>query len=472
MKNLDQCTTFQGLLDCANSLKKLQDLDLQSREGFFVSRHDLLSYSFATTHLSESSVEKLQCLADEQHVIARFEELKNGHPWGKNKPVAVQHHHLRNQSEGCILKDDSVLTFIEQSRASRQYSAVVYVGIGGSYLGPEVLYQALRHVCPSSLDVFFLHSLDLCNLKEVMDRISFEDTLFVFSSKSGGTFETFENLKQIQKEAEKIGFSVEKLAHQSVAITCKGTVLDDAALCQTRFYITPEIVGRFSVTSAIGMLIVGLSFGLNVVQAILDGAFALDESASNKNLFKNPSLAAALVTIWERNVLKYPSKAIIPYSYGLSRFPAFLQQLICESNGKRVSVLGDVLMYPTSPAIFGEPGTEAQHSFFQMLHQGTDVIPVQFISLGKKFSKDLFINMQAQRMALACGNTEENPFEFCPGNSPSTVVEMEGLSAKTLGALIAFYENMVMFEGFLWNINSFDQEGVQLGKKLAEKLYV
>lgn len=470
MKNLDVCKAYLAL-KTSEKTDFFPPSELKVRKLNFCSNHPLLSFSYATTTLNEGHVSCLQALADEQEVTQAYRALVQGALWGGNRPIAVQHHGLRLKECMHVLNDEQFVAFVKQVRGSKAYRSIVCVGIGGSYLGPEVLCQALKTVCLSAFDVFFIHSVDPCNVTQVLESVDFNTTLFVFSSKSGNTFETLENVTLLQHEAKRRGIVLEAFAEQCVGITCKGTELDGVQFCKTRFYITPEIGGRFSSTSAIGMLVVGLVYGLEVVRDLLDGAFELDQSAYESSIQKNPSLMAALVTVWERNVLGYSAKAIVPYSYGLSRFPAFLQQLICESNGKRVSLNGDVLTYATSPVVFGEPGTEAQHSFFQMLHQGTDITPVQFISLGKAASKHLYINLHAQRQALAFGNSEVNVHGFCPGKRPSTVVEIEGLSAKTLGALIAFYENMVMFEGFLWNINSFDQEGVQLGKILASEFY-
>ncbi len=226
-------------------------------------------------------------------------------------------------------------------------------------------------------------------------------------------------------------------------------------------------------------MLLTLAFGQDVVSKFLHGAHQLDKAAENSDIRKNASLLAALIGVWEQSCCGYAAKAIIPYNSALSRFVAHLQQLDCESNGKRVSVNGEELDYKTAPVIFGEPGTNSQHAFFQMLHQGTSITPVQFIGVKKSHQKDplsqesqtlLNHNLVAQMIALAQGQHDTDPNKCFPGNRPSTLVLLDSVSPESIGALLSFYENLIMFQGFLWNINSFDQEGVQLGKTLASSL--
>ena len=223
-----------------------------------------------------------------------------------------------------------------------------------------------------------------------------------------------------------------------------------------------------------------LAFGPKVFQEFLDGAAEEDKLALNKDITKNPALMDALIGVYERNVQGYPATAILPYSQALARFPAHLQQLDMESNGKSVNRDGAPLNYLTGPVIFGEPGTNGQHSFYQLLHQGTDIIPLQFIAFRQnQTGEDVVIedstsqvklaaNVTAQIVAFACGKSDENPNKAFAGNRPSSLIYGDQLNPKSLGALLAHYENKVMFQGFVWNVNSFDQEGVQLGKKLAK----
>ena len=242
------------------------------------------------------------------------------------------------------------------------------------------------------------------------------------------------------------------------------------------------IGGRYSSTSGVGGAVLSLAFGPKVFADFLAGAAEEDKLALNKDITKNPALMDALIGIYERNVQGYPATAILPYSQALSRFPAHLQQLDMESNGKSVNRDGQPMNYLTGPVIFGEPGTNGQHSFYQLLHQGTDIIPLQFIGFkdsqsgedvvvdGSTSQKKLCANLAAQIVAFACGKSDENPNKNFPGGRPSSLIYGKQLTPKTLGALLAHYENKIMFQGFVWNLNSFDQEGVQLGKVLTKKV--
>ena len=245
------------------------------------------------------------------------------------------------------------------------------------------------------------------------------------------------------------------------------------------FYIDDFIGGRYSATSAVGGVVLSLSLGPDAFKALLDGAADADRLALEPDPTKNAALLDALLGVYERNALGRPSVAVLPYSQALSRFPAHLQQLDMESNGKRVDRYGKPVAIPSGPAGNGEPGTNGQHSFYQLLHQGTDIVPLQFIGFRKNQSgfdpefqgstarRKLNANLAAQIVAFACGKDDDNPNKAFPGGRPSTLIVGDELDPGALGALLAHYENKVMFQGFAWNLNSFDQEGVQLGKKLT-----
>ena len=240
------------------------------------------------------------------------------------------------------------------------------------------------------------------------------------------------------------------------------------------------IGGRYSSTSGVGGAVLSLAFGADVFAQFLEGAAEEDKLSTNRDIKKNPALLDALIGVYERNVQGYPSTAVLPYSQALSRFPAHLQQLDMESNGKSVNRFGGKIDYETGPVLFGEPGTNGQHSFYQLLHQGTNTVPLQFIAFKENQTgndveienstsqKKLGANVTAQIMAFACGKDNDDPNKFFAGNRPSSLIHGDRLTPKSLGALLAHFENKVMFQGFVWNVNSFDQEGVQLGKVLAK----
>ena len=265
-----------------------------------------------------------------------------------------------------------------------------------------------------------------------------------------------------------------------IAVTSETSPLAHNPDYMQAFYMDDYIGGRYSSTSGVGGAVLSLAFGPKVFADFLDGAAEEDKTATEKDIRKNPALMDALIGIYERNVQEYPATAILPYSQALSRFPAHLQQLDMESNGKSVNRDGGKIDYVTGPVIFGEPGTNGQHSFYQLLHQGTNVTPLQFIAFSEnQTGKDVVIegstsqtklcaNVVAQIVAFACGKKDADPNKAFAGNRPSSLIYGKQLTPKTLGALLAHFENKVMFQGFVWNINSFDQEGVQLGKKLAK----
>jgi glucose-6-phosphate isomerase len=267
-----------------------------------------------------------------------------------------------------------------------------------------------------------------------------------------------------------------------IAVTSETSPLAHNPDYLAAFYMDDYIGGRYSSTSGVGGAVLSLAFGPDVFAEFLNGAAEEDKLALNKDITKNPALLDALIGVYERNVQEYPSTAILPYSQALSRFPAHLQQLDMESNGKSVNRFGEKIDYVTGPVIFGEPGTNGQHSFYQLLHQGTDIIPLQFIAFQEnQTGKDVIIedstsqvklaaNVTAQIIAFACGKTDENPNKAFAGERPSSLIHGKQLTPAALGALLAHYENKVMFQGFVWNVNSFDQEGVQLGKVLAKSV--
>ena len=267
-----------------------------------------------------------------------------------------------------------------------------------------------------------------------------------------------------------------------IAVTSETSPLAKSDDFLQAFFMDDYIGGRYSSTSGVGGAVLSLAFGPDIFARFLDGAAEEDKLAKEADIRKNPDLLDALIGVYERNVLGFGSTAVLPYSQALSRFPAHLQQLDMESNGKSVNRFGEPVDYPTGPAIFGEPGTNGQHSFYQLLHQGTDIIPMQFMGFQKsQMQNDVVIedstsqqklcaNVAAQIVAFACGKDDENMNKKFQGGRPSSIIIGEQLTPEALGALLAHFENKVMYQGFAWNLNSFDQEGVQLGKVLAKKV--
>ena len=323
----------------------------------------------------------------------------------------------------------------------------------------------------------FISNVDPDDGAAIASSIDLAHTIFILVSKSGTTLETLTNEAFVKDFIKKAGLDPAK---HMIAVTSETSPLANNPAYLASFYMDDYIGGRYSATSAVGGAVLSLAYGPDVFARFLNGAAEEDKTAVNSDIYKNPAMMDALIGVYERNVQGYPYTAILPYSQAMNRFPAHLQQLDMESNGKSVNRFGQKMNYSTGPVIFGEPGTNGQHSFYQLLHQGTNVVPMQFIAFKEnQMGKDVVIegstsqqklcaNVVAQIIAFACGKDDENPNKCFAGERPSSLIYGKQLIPETLGALLAHYENKVMFQGFLWNVNSFDQEGVQLGKTLAK----
>ena len=365
----------------------------------------------------------------------------------------------------------------------KEFTTVVQIGIGGSDLGPRALYIALDNWAAKEgkkrMDAKFISNVDPDDASAVIASCRLESCLFILVSKSGTTQETLANELFVKDKLVKAGLDPCK---HIIAVTSETSPLARNSAYLDSFYIDDYIGGRFSSSSAVGGCVLSLAFGAQTFREFLKGAGEADKLALEKDAQKNAALLDALIGVWERNFLMYPYTALLPYSQAFSRFPAHLQQMDMESNGKRVSRNGEPLNYDTGPVIFGEPGTNGQHSFYQLLHQGTSVIPLQFIGFTESQKDDdvsvdgsvsqtkLKANLAAQIMAFAKGQDDADKNKEFPGGRPSSLIYGKKLTPQALGNLLAHYENKVMFQGFIWNVNSFDQEGVQLGKILTKKV--
>jgi len=368
---------------------------------------------------------------------------------------------------------------------------VVNIGIGGSDLGPQMVVPALDAFVHPGLRFHFVSNVDGHDITPVLRQLQPDETLFIIASKTFTTQETMANAHAAKAWFEANGGT--DIAKHFVATTTN--VAAAAAFgITTTFGFWDWVGGRYSLWSAIGLPI-ALAIGAEHYRALLAGAHAMDRHFADAPLAKNLPVLLALIDVWYRNFHGFTSRSVAPYHQGLKRLPAYLQQLEMESNGKRVDVDGHDLPYATSPVVWGEPGTNGQHAYFQMLHQGSDVIPVEFI-LVKHPTHDLadlhaklLANGLAQSQALMLGKTTEQAaaekaptastslaaqtmacHRTFPGNRPSTTLLLDQLTPTSLGALIALYEHRVFVSGALWGINSFDQWGVELGKALCSDL--
>jgi len=372
-------------------------------------------------------------------------------------------------------KLEQFLTKIDQEK---RFSEMIFVGIGGSELGPRALYQSLGFYTKKDRKVHFIGNVDPDDVCIALRDADLARALVVVISKSGTTIETATNEEFLRNEFQKQGL---KPQEHFIAVTQPGTPMDDPSRYVESFYLWEAIGGRYSSTSMVGGVLIGFACGYDHFYQLCRGAHDMDLVALRREEKQNLPLLGALFGIWNRNFLHYPTVAVIPYSRQLARFPAHLQQCDMESNGKRIDRKANVTKFQTGPIIWGEPGTNAQHSFFQLIHQGTSIVPLELIGFlhaqgeadfeykGTSSQEKLLANLFAQAIALAKGQKNPNPNKLFGGNRPSSLLLSRKLTPYSLGALLSYYEHKIAFQGFIWGINSFDQEGVQLGKQLADK---
>ena len=503
--NLDTLTAFEDLkkighvnlaevMSGENGAKRVREYSIPMAEGFV--------YNYAAKQVDDTVLAALEKLAKEAQLSEKFEELYNGAVINTGENRLVLHHLTRGQLGNAVEADgvDKRAFYVEQQEriaefankvhngeitnaAGEKFTTVVQIGIGGSDLGPRAMYLALENWAKKNgtfkMEAKFISNVDPDDAAAVLQSVDVAHSIFVLVSKSGTTLETLTNESFVKDALKKAGLDPAK---HMIAVTSETSPLAKSDDYLAAFFMDDYIGGRYSSTSAVGGAVLSLAFEPEVFAQFLDGAAAEDKLATEKDVFKNPSMLDALIGVYERNVLGYPSTAVLPYSQALSRFPAHLQQADMESNGKSVNRFGEPVSYVTGPVIFGEPGTNGQHSFYQLLHQGTDIVPLQFIGFrnsqcgvdvniqGSTSQQKLCANVAAQIVAFACGKEDENLNKNFKGGRPSSIIIGEDVSPASLGALLAHFENKIMFQGFLWNLNSFDQEGVQLGKVLAKRV--
>jgi len=498
-KNLDETAAYTQLRHSSDTVAGPENsLSAEQVESWKVPSAAGMMYYYAASMLKESDINLLQTLADEQQLIEKYRAVLNGERINTGENRRVLHQLTRGQLGEDVIEDSvnfrsfyeeqnkRVRSFAEKVHSGsikgstgKKFDTVVQIGIGGSDLGPRALYLALKQTVESKMKAFFVSNVDPDDAADVISLINPETTLFILVSKSGTTQETLANRDLIINRMTSAGISGYNPAGHIIAVTSKTSPLADSPGVLDSFYIDDYIGGRYSSTSAVGGAVLSLALGPDTFDSLLAGAHEADKAAMKPDIRKNAALLDALIGVFNRNISGLPSTAVLPYSQALSRFPAHLQQLDMESNGKSVNRRGEKVSYPTGPVVFGEPGTNGQHSFYQLLHQGSDIVPLQFIgfrqsqkgedveTFGSTSQTKLNANLAAQIIAFARGSRNENPNKNFDGKRPSTLLYAERLDARVLGALLAHFENKVMFQGFCWNLNSFDQEGVQLGKILA-----
>ena len=504
-KNLDTLASYQELenVDRVNLAEVMSGENGAERvRNYSIPMAAGLTYNYAAKQVDDDVLNALAKLAKEAQLTEKFKALYNGEVINTGEKRLVLHQLTRGQLGDPVVADgvDKRAFYVEQqdkiadfankvhageitNAAGEKFTTVVQIGIGGSDLGPRAMYLALENWAKKNgkfkMEAKFISNVDPDDAAAVLNSFDVAHSIFVLFSKSGTTLETLTNESFVKDALKNAGLDASK---HMIAVTSETSPLAKSDDYLAAFFMDDYIGGRFSSTSAVGGAVLSLAFGPEVFAEFLEGAAEEDKLSMNEDVLKNPEMLDALIGVYERNVLGYPATTVLPYSQALSRFPAHLQQLDMESNGKSVNRFGEPVNYPTGPVIFGEPGTNGQHSFYQLLHQGTDIVPLQFVGFkNSQIGTDVVIqdstsqqklcaNVVAQIVAFACGKADENRNKNFEGGRPSSIIIGDQLDPKALGALLAHFENKIMFQGFVWNVNSFDQEGVQLGKVLAKRV--
>jgi glucose-6-phosphate isomerase len=486
-------------------LRQLFESDAGRAERFTTGGAGLL-LDYSKNRISAKTIELLVRLAEERGVAERRDAMFRGDKINTTEQRAVLHVALRAPRGAVIEIDgknvvpdvhavlDRMAAFAEKVRdgswtgyTGKRIRNVVNIGIGGSYLGPEMAYQALRRYSDRGLNLRFVSNVDGAAFAEATHDLDAAETLIIISSKTFTTLETMTNAATAR------AWLVGRLGHEAavsrhfVAVSINREAVEKFGIDPANMFgFWDWVGGRYSMDSAIGLSSM-IAIGPKNFRAMLDGFHDMDEHFRTAPFDRNLPVLLGLLTIWYNNFFGAEAIGVMPYAQPLARFPAYLQQLQMESNGKSVDLDARRVRYQTGPIVWGEPGTDAQHSFYQLIHQGTKLIPCDLIGFLEPLSElavhhDLLMaNLFAQAEGLAFGKTEAElaaegtpdwlvPHRTFEGNRPSNVLMAEKLTPALLGSLVALYEHAVFTQGVVWNINSFDQWGVELGKALATRL--
>jgi glucose-6-phosphate isomerase len=461
---------------------------------------------YSKNPVDDETLRLLSALVDESGVRSRSEAMFRGEKINRTEDRAVLHVALRAPRGVSIAVDgrdavadvhavlDRMAAFAERVRGGdwkghtgRRIRNVVNIGIGGSDLGPRLASEALRHYADRALTVRFVSNLDATDFVESTRDLDPAETLFIVCSKSFGTLETLVNARTARAWCVEALGDESAVARHFVAVSTNAAAVAEFGIdTQNMFEFWDWVGGRYSLCSAIGLAPM-IAIGPERFRELLEGFHAMDEHFRSAPFERNLPLLLALLGIWHHNLLGAESYAILPYDQYLERLPAYLQQLDMESNGKGVDRDGEPVARATGPVVWGQPGTNGQHAFYQLLHQGTRCVPCDFIGFARSLNPTgrhhelLMANFFAQTQALAFGRTprevaaEGVPAQLVahrsfPGNRPTNTLLAASLEPRSLGSLIALYEHKVFTQGAIWNINSFDQWGVELGKALATRI--
>ncbi|HEX3073679.1 MAG TPA: glucose-6-phosphate isomerase [Ignavibacteriales bacterium] len=518
MPSLEQHESWKALQRHYSKIKDkhLRELfaeDPERFKKFSVQFNDFL-LDYSKNRATDKTMELLFKLAEDVKLKAWISKMFKGEKINFTENRAVLHTALRNRSNQPVYVDGAdvmpkvndvlqhMKEFSGQVRSGewkgytgKEITDVVNIGIGGSDLGPVMVTEALKPYGKEGLSVHFVSNVDATHIAETLKVVNPETTLFIISSKTFTTQETLANANTAKKWFLEKSKSEQAIAKHFIAISTNGVEVQRFGIdIKNMFEFWDWVGGRYSLWSAIGLSI-AIFIGFENFEQLLTGAYEMDEHFKTAPFDKNLPVIMALLGIWYNNFFGADTYAILPYDQYLHRFPAYLQQGDMESNGKRIDKQGAEVEYSTGPVIWGEPGTNGQHAFYQLIHQGTKLIPADFIApiesqnpIGEHH-KMLLSNFFAQTEALMKGKNEKEareelkraglsgkdlktllPHKIFPGNKPTNSILIKKLTPKNLGSLIAMYEHKIFTQGVIWNINSFDQWGVELGKQLAKAI--
>ncbi len=502
-KSIGECKAFETLKQLAKNPVDLTAPDVLTSERVedFCCKGDIYKLLYSCQQVTEETLDGLQSLADECALVEQFTEMRQGAVMNKIQGFSSENRQVlhtacrdiftnmpacefaTNQARAELEKLNDFLNELDQgyllNGAGESFQTLIHVGIGGSDLGPRSMYEALQAYADPARQVYFISNVDPDDSARVLSQVDLSRSLVLVVSKSGTTLETLANETIVRTALTDAGLDPGK---HCLSVTGESSPMDNPDRYLRSFYMYDYIGGRYSSTSMVGAVMLGFALGYRQLLEFLEGASTMDEAATVTDIRQNIPLLYALLGVWNHNFLGKPSVAVLPYSQALHRFPAHLQQCDMESNGKSVQRNGSSVQLKSGPVIWGEPGTNGQHAFYQLLHQGTEDVSIEFIGFrrsqrgkdqeiqGTNSHQKLMANMLAQSMALAIGKDDDNPNKRFSGNRANGILVADRLTPKSMGALLALYEAKIVFQGFCYNINSFDQEGVQLGKILATEI--
>jgi len=501
---------WQVLENHFQSMKDVHMRDLfrqnPSRAGEFTVLAGDIYFDYSKNRINGETMTLLLDLARAVELDKEIEAMFSGKKINETENRAVLHVALRNLSRDPILVDDKdvmpgIFSVLERMKilsdkirreqwkgfSGRSVKNIVNIGIGGSDLGPVMVTEALKHYAIDGFNFYFVSNIDDAHIAETLKKCDPQDTLFIIASKTFTTQETMTNAETAKKWFLAGGGGSGDIARHFIALsTNRDAVVDFGIDEENMFEFWDWVGGRYSLTSAIGLPVM-IAVGYDNFMELLGGFHRIDRHFRDTPFDKNIPVIMALLGIWYNNFFRCETHAILPYEQYLHRFPAYFQQGDMESNGKYIDRQGNRVNYPTGPIIWGEPGTNGQHAFYQLIHQGTRLIPADFIGFARSLNKlgdhhdKLMANFFAQTEALAFGKTGEEvrkegvpeklvPHKTFEGNRPTNTIMAGELTPAVLGELIALYEHKIFVQGVIWNIFSFDQWGVELGKVLAKRI--